>query len=455
MINNSIKLYLESKSDPSSLAIFRIGFGIIMFYSLIRFWAKGWIESIYIKPLLHFKYYGFEWVESLGQFNYILFLICIISTVFVTFGYKYKQSIIIFFLTFTYIELIDKTTYLNHYYFISILSFLMIMIPANAALSIDNKKRGFSYNSVPKWSIDSLKLLIVIVYLYAGIAKINSDWLCHSLPLSIWLTSKYHLFFLGDLFQKDFIHQLMSWGGMIYDISIPFLLINRKTRLFGFSLVVLFHIMTAILFPIGMFPYIMIFSVIIFFDTKTHKSIINRISWMLGKIKRSKNTIQKREYVVWKNQKILLCIISLFFMFQIALPFRHCLYKGELFWTEEGYRFSWRVMLVEKVGSAVFTIKDQDSNQEQEIDNSMFLTKFQEKQMSFQPDFILEYAHFIGDYYKENGYQNPSVYVDCFVSLNGRISQRLIDKNVDLYPIKESFKQKKWILPLKDDIKGL
>ena len=189
--------------------------------------------------------------------------------------------------------------------------------------------------------------------------------------------------------------------------------------------------MTAILFPIGMFPYIMIFSVIIFFDTKTHKSIINKISWVLQKIKKSKNKLQKREYIFLKHQKVSLFIISLFFFIQIILPFRHFLYKGELFWTEQGYRFSWRVMLVEKAGSAVFTIKDQDSNQEQEVDNSMFLTKFQEKQMSFQPDFILEYAHFIGDYYKEKGYKNPSVYVDCFVSLNGRISQRFIDNNVD------------------------
>ena len=30
----------------------------------IRFWAKGWIEKLYIDPVFHFKYYGFEWVTE-------------------------------------------------------------------------------------------------------------------------------------------------------------------------------------------------------------------------------------------------------------------------------------------------------------------------------------------------------------------------------------------------------
>jgi hypothetical protein len=75
--------------------------------------------------------------------------------------------------------------------------------------------------------------------------------------------------------------------------------------------------------------------------------------------------------------------------------------------------------------------------------------------MSYQPDFILQYAHYLGDHFTAQGYKNVEVYVDSYVALNGRLSQQYIDKSVDLYQIKESFQHKNWILPFQDEIKGL
>jgi hypothetical protein len=125
-----------------------------------------------------------------------------------------------------------------------------------------------------------------------------------------------------------------------------------------------------------------------------------------------------------------------------------------LFWTEEGYRFSWRVMLMEKMGYTTFKIVDGNTGKGFVVNNSDFLTTLQEKQMSFQPDFILESAHFLGDHFKNQGYKNVQVYAESYVALNGRLSQLYIDKTVDLYQIDESFQPKDWILPFKDDIKG-
>ena len=257
-----------------------------MMFSIIRFWLKGWIKTLYIDPKIHFSYLGFEWVKPLGEFTYVLFFICGLSSFFVAIGYRYFLSIIIFFLSFTYIELMDKTTYLNHYYFVSILSFLLIFLPANATHSLDNFLKKKKFKTIPKWTIDSIKLLLAMIYLFAGIAKINSDWLFKAMPLKIWLQSKYDLPIIGEtLMQKDWFHYFMSWGGMIYDLTIPFLLLWKKTRLFGFVLVILFHLSTGILFPIGMFPYIMIVSSIIFFDSDVHSKILK----LLPKFKFIKN----------------------------------------------------------------------------------------------------------------------------------------------------------------------
>ncbi|MGK0429071.1 MAG: hypothetical protein ACJARX_000730 [Psychroserpens sp.] len=331
----------------------------------------------------------------------------------------------------------------------------MIFLPANAKFSIDNILNKKSYNQIPNWTIDSIKLLLGIVYFYAGIAKLNSDWLFKAMPLKIWLPSKYDLPFIGNnLMQQDWFHYTMSWSGMLYDLTIPFLLLYKRTRIFAFVLVVIFHLFTRVLFSIGMFPYIMIIATLIFFDASVHEKIIAIFKRVLTPFRRKIYAPQVQELYHYSSRKILLPIIAVFFAFQILFPFRYMLYKNELFWTEDGYRLSWRVMLMEKAGMTTFKIANSKSGQYFYVDNTDFLTAFQEKQMSFQPDFILEYAHYLGDHFKAQGHENVQVFADSYVALNGRLSQPYVDSKVDLYQEKESFKPKHWILPFKDDIKG-
>lgn len=448
--------YLNKQVPSASLAVFRIGFGLMMCLSILRFWSKGWIETLYIAPEFHFKYFGFEWIKTLGDYTYLLFFVCGLSAFFVAIGYKYRLAIVVFFFSFSYIELMDKTTYLNHYYFISIVSFLMCFLPANSFCSIDALRAGKVYTMVPKWTVDAIKFLLGIVYFYAGLAKINSDWLFNAMPLKIWLPSKYDLPILGEtLMQENWFHFAMSWSGMLYDLFIPFLLLYKRTRIFAFIMVVFFHMFTRVLFPIGMFPYVMIVGSIIFFDSSFHKTILSFFSNMYGYINGKRSFSLKEIATIKPYKKYILFVVGLFFIFQLLFPWRYLLYPGELFWTEEGYRFSWRVMLMEKMGIANFKIVDAKTNKFFYVDNSDFLTPLQEKQMSFQPDFILEYAHFLGNHFTEQGHENVQVFVEGYVALNGRLSQPFIDKDVDLYKEKELFKHKHWILPFKDEIKGL
>ncbi|AXG71938.1 vitamin K-dependent gamma-carboxylase [Kordia sp. SMS9] len=449
---NRFQTYLQQQTNAAPLAVFRIGFGLMMCYGIIRFWAHGWIESFYIEPSFHFSYYGFDWIKPLGNFTYIIFVICGVSAFFVAFGLKYRWAIITFFLSFTYIELMDKTTYLNHYYFISILSFLMLFLPANAMFSVDNLWRKKSYQNVPNWTIDAIKLLLGIVYFYAGLAKINADWLFKAQPLKIWLPSKFDLPLIGETFlQQEWFHYAMSWSGMLYDLLIPFLLLYRKTRVFAFILVVFFHVFTRVLFPIGMFPFVMIVGTLIFFDASFHQKII---AFLKRSIKRlvhvNLEAIQTISNYTFPHKKIIIPVIVTFFAIQIVFPFRFMLYPGNLFWTEEGYRFSWRVMLMEKRGISTFKIVDGETGNFFYVNNKDFLTDRQEIQMSFQPDFILEYAHYLGDHFTRQGHKNVEVYVDSYVALNGRLSTRFINENVDLYQQKESFKHKNWIVPFKE-----
>lgn len=455
MIKDSLKRYLNSYSQSTTLAFYRLAFGFMMFFSLLRFASYNWIEEFYIKPKFHFTYYGFGWVKPIGNSIYLLFAIALVASLFVAIGYKYKIAIVTFFLSFTYIELIDKTTYLNHYYFVSIISFVLIFLPSNASFSVDAFKNSkLSFQKIPKWNIDILKLLLGIVYFYAGLAKLNSDWLFKAMPLKIWLPNNSDLPIIGSLLNQNWVHFVFSWSGMVYDLGIVFLLLYKRTRVFAFVLVVIFHVLTRILFPIGVFPYIMIVSTLIFFEADFHKKILVFISKIIKfDFSIFENGKSKIEQFTSRNQ-LKLGFISVFLVFQLLFPFRYFLYKNELFWTEEGFRFSWRVMIMEKAGYSQFIVKDGITKKEIRVNNSAFLTTFQEKQMSFQPDFILEYAHYLKNQYQKRGVRKPEIFVDSYVALNGRLSQKYINPKINLANEYESFRAKTWILPFNDAIIG-
>jgi hypothetical protein len=271
-------------------------------------------------------------------------------------GYRYHLSTILFFIGFSYVELLDKSNYLNHYYFVSIISFLLIWVPANRNWSLDVwRKPDLKRNEVPAWCINIFKLQLGIVYFYAGLAKLNPDWLLHAMPLKIWLPAHADLPIIGKLLTQEWVAYAFSWSGALYDLFIPFLLLMPATRMGAFFMVVTFHILTRILFPIGMFPYIMILSTLIFFSPAWHE---RNFKW-IGNLFNTPPSISNSN-LLWQtsSKKGIYTLLMVFFTIQILAPFRYQLYNGNLFWTEQGYRFSWRVMLAEKAGNATFYVKE-------------------------------------------------------------------------------------------------
>ena len=420
---------------------------------------KGWIYDCYILPKIHFKLYGFSWIEPLGEIGmYGLFVMMILASVLIMIGYLYRFAIIFFLLSFTYTELIDVTYYLNHYYFISLFSFLLIFLPADRYFSFRTWiKPSDKIYQIPSWMIYSLKLMIGILYFYAGIAKLNTDWLLNAMPLALWLPPHANLPFIGPLLLFKETAYVLSWLGCIYDLFIVFFLLNKKTRPIAYIFVIVFHLMTALFFQIGMFPYIMILLTLLFFSESYHKRLIYILSGLMpfGNNKEH-DFIGNKHYSI--DMSIVKIVFIVFFILQLTVPFRYLLYPGNLFWTEQGYRFSWRVMLMEKSGYTQFKIKDKTKEGVIIVDNSEYLSPIQEKMMSTQPDLILQYAHFLNKEYEGKRIldtiiiKDPAVFVDAYVSLNGRKNQQFIDPNIDLSSMSESFKHKDWVLPIKPNI---
>lgn len=444
---NFIRLYFTKSVHIAPLAVFRMAFGILMLTSIIRFILKGWVYSMYIKPKLFFPYYGFEWIKPLGETGmYAVFIMMALAALFIILGLFYRFSIILFFITFTYVELIDKTNYLNHYYFISIMSLLMIFIPAHRYFSIDAwRNKNIQVNFIPNYFLLIIKFQVFIVYFFAGIAKINSDWLLNAMPLKIWLPAHSEMPVIGSFLTKEWVAYFFSWFGCIYDLTIPFLLFIPRFIKPAYFFVVVFHLATSLFFNIGMFPYVMICLTTIFFSENFHIQLINHLKQIF---KSKLSLIQSPDYI--PNTlfvKALTGFMLLHFSIQLILPFRYLFYKGDLFWTEQGYRFSWRVMLIEKAGTAFFYIKDKETGKEIEISNGDYLTPMQEKMMATQPDMLINYAHFLKEEYKKKGFEDPEVLAESYVTLNGKTSRLMVDKSIVLSDEKDNLKPKHWIIP--------
>ena len=446
-IINRVSTAVQKTESTAPLAVFRIVFGLMMLGSIIRFWSKGWIYELYIAPKYFFSYTNFEWVKPLGDPGmYFLFALCGIFALAIALGLFYRFATIGFFLTFTYIELLDKTNYLNHYYFISVAALLLIFVPANRRFSVDIKLgRVQQAHTAPAFYRMLLMLQLGMVYFFAGLAKLNSDWLIHAQPLKIWLKAYGHWPIVGGIFDSNWLPYVFSWSGAFYDLTIPFFLLMNRTRPFAYLAVIGFHVMTAILFPIGMFPFIMIGATLIFFPPKFHEGVLSFLGERISEISNP----------VRLPSKFIRAGLGVFLIFQLLFPFRHFLYPGELFWHEQGFRFSWRVMLIEKVGNAFYYVQNDEMPRPLFVNNREFLTPMQEKMMATQPDMLVEYAHFLKDHYESLGVSNPKITADVYVTLNGRQSTRFIDNTVDLSRVEDTWKPKRWVLPFDDEIVGL
>ncbi|HMG82285.1 MAG TPA: HTTM domain-containing protein [Ferruginibacter sp.] len=450
---NKVLLSFKGEKQIAPLAVLRMAFGAIMLISTVRFILKGWVYDFYIAPKFYFPFYGFEWVKPLpATMMYIVFGLMVIASLFILIGFFYRISITTFFICFVYTELIDKTYYLNHYYFVSIITFLLLLVPAHRYFSVDVIRRpSIKVTQVPSWTINIFKWQLLVIYFCAGLSKLNYDWMVQAMPLKLWLPANAGLPLIGPLLTQTWVAYLFSWFGAIFDLSIGFLLLSKTTRKTAYIFVVIFHVFTGWLFKIGMFPYIMIFVTVIFFSEAFHLRLIQWLSGIFNKRSAQTEDVPARLVFSPLKKKLLYSLLSVYILLQIILPLRFLLYPGTLFWTEEGYRFSWRVMLMEKGGTTFFYVKDPATGRKGEVINEDYLTPLQEKMMETQPDMMLQYAHYLSNEYKKKGIKDPVVTVESYVTLNGSSNQLYIDSTVDLSKEKENFLPKKWILPFKKD----
>jgi vitamin K-dependent gamma-carboxylase-like protein len=425
-------------TDGASLAAVRIGFGVILLGEAIRFLLADWVGEYWTGPAFHFTFLGFGWVKPLPGAGTTLEVCGLgLAAALLALGLWTRWSALAFFLGFTHLFLIDKARYLNHFYLVVLLAFLLVFLPSNRAFSLDARRRSRS-PLVPAWSLSLLRFQVGLVYFYAGVAKLNADWL-QGWPLRMWLEERSGRHPLGGLLETEGAALLVSYGGLLLDLLAWPLLAWKRTRFHAFLVVVAFHLTNKSLFGIGIFPWLMIAATTVFFPPDWPRRLL-RLPPVPSEAVLPAPSAPRRRWI--------LGLAGLYAAVQVLVPLRHFLYPGSVHWTEEGHLFSWHMKLRSKRSEAFFLVSDPDSGESWVVDPRAELREWQVETMDGRPDMILEYAHHLAESKRAEGHRRVEVRAEVRTSLNGRPPQALVDPSVDLAAERRGFAPYRWILPL-------
>jgi vitamin K-dependent gamma-carboxylase len=449
---------LQQPVDAASLAAFRIALGLILVWEIGRYFAFGWIGELFLRPAFLFKYPGLEWLAPLpGAWLYVHFLVLGVLAALIAVGYQYRLATALFWLGFTYVALLDRTQYLNHFYLISLLVLLLCFVPANSLWSLDARLRPqLRSDTVPAWSLWLLRFQVAIPYLYGGIAKLNGDWL-HGLPMQIWMSRMTGVQRVVPAFGEHWLALVFSYGGLAFDLAIVPLLLWQRTRYVAFAAAAAFHVMNAVMFQIGIFPWLMIAATTLFLPPDWPRWLLGRLRGQTTNLTNQTNEAGNRSSPIRTIRTIrgfsfLTTFVAVFVILQLVVPLRHWIYPGNVDWTEEGTLFSWRMMLNDKPAAVRFTAVDPATGQESPIDPRNYLIPHQIERMSRDPELLRQFATALQADQRAHG-KRAEIRVLAIVSLNGRKPQLLIDPQIDLGAQPASWWVQPWIVPLTEPLR--
>jgi vitamin K-dependent gamma-carboxylase len=443
----ALRRKLAAPIDGASIAVFRIAFFLIIACEVGRYFAHDWIREYWIAPPFHFSYFGFEWLKPWpGAGMYIHFALLGLLALIAAAGLWYRPAAILVWLGFTYQFLLDEARYLNHFYAASLLALLLAVIPANAAWSLHfGRSQPHSEDAgartpetVPLWTVWLLRAQVGIMYVYAGLAKLNGDWL-HGEPMHTWLVEKSSLPLIGMIVRHGWELAIFSYGGLFFDILVVPGLLWRRTRPYAFCVAVAFHVINSQLFSIGIFPWMMIAATTVFFDPDWPR----RLRDLVTKRPQHPSVPVQSAIGVRPLSRLALGTLVAYLIVQIAVPIRHVLYPGNVAWTEEGHRFSWRMMLRDKRGTARFVVDTPEGQVTVFPQDS--LTRWQYDALVSHPDMILQFAHHLAEGWRKRGVDQVQVRAIVTASLDQHREMPLVDSTVDLASQPRTLLHESWV----------
>ena len=380
-------------------------------------------------------------------------------------GYRYRLALFIFTIGFTYNFFLDQALYLNHYYMVILFCILMLFVPANCKWSLDARRSSkIASLTIPRWTIWLLLLQLEIILIIAGIVKLNADWL-NLEPLRLWMHAlrgefpPYFTWLTGDAGIA-----LGAYGAIALHLLGAPLLFFRWARPWVLAVYGVFHLVNHTVFNIGIFPWFTWFASFLFFspdwplklrdkfrrkpatdsanDAPSDNPVLQSASG--AAVSQSNDVTAKRVFIV--------AAMTIWLAVQIGYPFRNWFIPGDVAWTEDGHRFSWRMKLRSKSGTAVFLVKAGGNTWS--VNPREYLNAKQHRKMTCIPDMVWQFGQFLEEEWKQKGYTDISVTVKSRCSLNGRDMQTYFKPDLDLTTVSRSELAVNWLEPLQMSLKN-
>jgi vitamin K-dependent gamma-carboxylase len=419
---------LQKPIDIAILVYFRFFAGILLAQELVNALVIGKFKE-FTSPIFHFSYFYLEWIKPWPAWGMGLhYSVTIAAGLAVAFGYKFRTSAIILFVGYTTLFLMDMSAYINHNYLYCLISFWLIWMPLD---------RSHLRTKAPAWMLYLILFHMGLAYFFAGIAKINPDWMAGK-PMDLFLKARGN-HPLGDLYVHPSSPIFFSWGGILFDLFIVPALMWKKTRVAAFIAAIGFHLSNVMMFGLATFPWFSLVLTTMFFEPSWPRKIPGFERFLL--LKNNEDAYEPRPIPF---------VIGLYVVFHLLLPLRHhLLYPGPPSWSEEGHMFSWRMMLRNKKGNVQFWVRNKETGKMRYVHPQGFLTTRQHNSMIGKPDLILQFAHFLRDRYNSEG-EDVEVFASSRISLNGRPPREIIRPGTDLAQEKRSVFPYTWIMDLND-----
>ncbi|MCG8652717.1 MAG: HTTM domain-containing protein, partial [Pirellulales bacterium] len=271
---------LLQEVDSSILVWFRLVVGVTVFFWAQSFLADNKYVPMFLEPRFLFKYPGFYWVKLWpGEGIYWHFVITKVAAICLALGLLTRVSAAVCCLATAYVLLVERQIYVNHYYLLSCASALLVFMPAGRRFSID-ALIGYQRreNTFPRWQLWLMRFQLGLPYVGGGIAKLNADWLAGQ-PAGIMVSQRTDLPVLGPLLSLDGAAHVLTFGGLFYDLLVVPMLLCRWTRWPAVGLSLIFHLTNAATLSIGVFPWFMLATLVVFFPVQT---VPNRVRTFLG-----------------------------------------------------------------------------------------------------------------------------------------------------------------------------
>ncbi|MFT4033401.1 MAG: HTTM domain-containing protein, partial [Siphonobacter sp.] len=339
---------LFKEIDNGSLLVFRVVWGVLM---TIECWGgllTGWVRNTFLLPKYTFTFIGFEWTEHLlGTPIYFLYFLLGLMGVLIAIGLNYRIATIVFAIGWTLTYLMQKIHYNNHFYLLVLISWMMVFLPANTDQSYDVRfEPEIRSSSMPNWIRLLFMFQVSVMYFFAAVAKLYPGWMSGDflslrfIHTANWLEYQIGLKGLAEFFREKWFAATIARLGFLFDLLIVPLLLLRHTRKVALFALLIFHLFNSLSLNIGVFPYVALALTVFFFPPETIRN------QFFATHPKYTNANQSTQY-----KTLITTILVVYSVWQLYLPLRHWLIPGEVLWTEEGHRMSWRMMLRSRQGT--------------------------------------------------------------------------------------------------------